>query len=114
MKKIFAIGLFIVCFCVGCNFSKEDVMLDKNGVLIDVRTPEEFASGHIEGAINISHDIIGNNIAEVVPDKSTPIYMYCRSGRRVGVAMEILSGLGYTNMYNLGGFEEAKEKWNKE
>jgi rhodanese-related sulfurtransferase len=65
MKKIFAIGLFIVCFCVGCNFSKEDVMLDKNGVLIDVRTSEEFASGHIEGAINISHDIIGNNIAEV-------------------------------------------------
>ena len=69
MKKIFAIGLFIVCFCVGCNFSKENVMLDKNGVLIDVRTPEEFASGHIEGAVNISHDIIGNNIAEVDPRK---------------------------------------------
>ena len=69
MKKIFAIGLFFVCFCVGCNFSKEDVMLDKNGVLIDVRTPEEFASGHIEGAVNISHDIIGNNIVEFDPRK---------------------------------------------
>lgn len=89
-------------------------MVDKDGVLIDVRTPEEFASGHIDGAINISHDVIGEKIDDFVPDKTTPIYMYCRSGRRVGVAMETLSSLGYTNMYNLGGFEEAKEKWNIE
>lgn len=114
MKAIYGLILMTLCFYIGCVHKEEALVIDKNAILIDVRTPEEFASGHIEGAVNISHDIIGNNIAEVVPDKSTPIYMYCRSGRRVGVAMEILSGLGYTNMYNLGGFEEAKEKWNKE
>ena len=95
------------CSCAGNHEVKS---LPENAVLLDVRSVEEFNAGHISGAINIPHTEIAEKISGIVPEKSTPLYLYCRSGRRVGIAMEALKACGYANMYNLGGMEEAAQK----
>ena len=73
------------------------------GVLLDVRTPEEFSQGHMDGAININY--YNSNFKEEVNqiDKSQPIYVYCRSGARSSKAMLILKDLGFNEVYNLQG-----------
>ena len=83
--------------------------MQKNAVLIDVRSAEEFSSGHLQGAVNIPHTEIAEKISGVAAEKNTPLYLYCRSGRRVGWAMESLQKLGYKNMENLGGLSEAQK-----
>ncbi len=72
-------------------------------VLLDVRTPEEFAAGHLQGATNI--DLNGGNFEALVGalDTSVPYALYCRSGNRSGTALGIMKGLGFTSTYHLGG-----------
>ena len=72
-------------------------------ILLDVRTPEEFAGGHIPGAINVPNEIIGENDIEELPDKDQRIYVYCRSGNRSKQAAAKLVNLGYTNVVEIGG-----------
>ena len=115
MKYLFALALTaVVLVIIGCrkHGAKTIQMMPDNAVLIDVRSAEEFQSGHLPGAVNIPHTVIAEKISGAAPDKSTPLYLYCRSGRRVGIAMEALKNSGYTVMYNLGGMEEAAEKLN--
>ena len=71
-------------------------------IIVDVRSPSEFAQGHVKGAINIPGPSI-DKIATVVPDKDTPLYLHCLSGARSGVAMRALKSMGYTNVTNMGG-----------
>lgn len=78
-------------------------------VWIDVRTPREFEAGHLPGAILIPFDRIQAQIASVVPDKATPIMLYCRSGSRAEVAREVLLGMGYTQVENRGAYRTLKE-----
>lgn len=85
---------------------------DKQTVWLDVRTAEEYAAGHLTGAINIPHTDITARIAELKLDKATPIAVYCRSGRRSGIAMEALQQLGYSNVSNQGGYEALKQQLN--
>lgn len=75
-------------------------------VWIDVRSAAEFDAGHLVEAVNIEYTQIAANIAEVAPDKNTPVNLYCRSGRRSEMAREALMKLGYTNVVNKGGYEE--------
>ncbi|NDU85895.1 MAG: rhodanese-like domain-containing protein [Ferrovum sp.] len=70
--------------------------------LIDVRTHSEFISGHIEGAINLPLDRLNHDIHHVIPDKSTPVILYCRSGARSGHALSVMHQLGYTQVFNGG------------
>ncbi len=70
-------------------------------VLIDVRTPEEFAAGHIPGAVNISVDQLAQRLNEIPKDK--PVVLYCRSGNRSSQAAQILERAGYAQIYDLGG-----------
>jgi len=70
-------------------------------ILIDVRTPEEFNSGHISGAINIPVESLQSRINEVPTGEK--IIVYCRSGNRSAQASQILSDEGYTGIYDLGG-----------
>ena len=80
---------------------------DGDHQLIDVRTPEEFASGHIEGAVNIPVDSLTQRMSEVSKDK--PIVVYCRSGNRSAQAALVLEMLGFQNVKNLeGGMVEWK------
>ncbi len=73
---------------------------------IDTRTQEEFDAGNIEGSILIPFEVIAEHIADVTTDKTADIRVYCRSGRRSGVARDTLSAMGYTNVINEGGYEE--------
>ncbi len=74
-------------------------------LIIDVRTPQEFQSGHIKGAINIEYQQIVEKIPAVTQDKKQRIALYCRSGNRSGQAQKMLQNAGYENVVNLGGFE---------
>ena len=80
------------------------------GVWIDVRTPEEFNEGHLQGAVNVPHDQIASQIARISPDKKAPVNLYCRSGRRAEAALEELKKLGYTNVTNHGGYQDLINK----
>jgi phage shock protein E len=93
---------------VGCLGPKGGKMkLPDNAVLLDVRRIEEFNAGHIDGAVLVPHDTIAEKIGTVVPDKNTPVYVYCRSGRRSAIAVEVMKKLGYTNLTDLGGMGDA-------
>jgi rhodanese-related sulfurtransferase len=67
--------------------------------VVDVRTAEEFASGHVPGAINIPYDQIARRASEIGPP-STPVVLYCRTGRRSGIAVETLRKAGYEKLYD--------------
>ena len=72
-------------------------------VLLDVRTAEEYASGHLPGALNV--DVNSPDFAELVGalDPAKTYALYCRSGNRSGVAMQAMQQLGFTHVYHLGG-----------
>lgn len=78
--------------------------------LVDVRTPEEFAGGHLQHATNINYNSpdFKSQISKL--DKSKPVYLYCRSGNRSGKAADSLKALGFTTFYNIGGFEQLKKE----
>lgn len=80
------------------------------GIWIDVRTPEEFKEGHLKDAVNIPVDQIGARIGSVSPDKSAPVNLYCRSGRRSEAALQELKKMGYTNVTNRGGYQDLLQK----
>ncbi len=72
--------------------------------VVDVRTAEEFATGHVAGALNIPHDQIARRHAEIGPP-STPVLLYCKSGRRSALAGEALRQQGFTAIYDLGTYD---------
>lgn len=74
----------------------------KGAVLLDVRTPQEYAQGHVPGSINIPLQEINRVVAEV-PDPATPLFVYCQSGARSGQAVTALQRAGYTAVKNIGG-----------
>ena len=80
------------------------------GIWIDVRSAEEFNSGHLQNAVNIPHDQIIEGIKVVSSDKNAPINLYCRSGRRAEVALNELKKAGYTNVTNHGGYDDLIKK----
>lgn len=80
--------------------------MKENHIILDVRTPKEFAKAHIPGAINIPYDTIDDDIYGILPDKKQRITVYCKSGLRSKDAAARLSALGYTNVENLGSIDD--------
>ena len=80
---------------------------------IDVRTAEEYSTGHLEEAVNIPYDKIATEIAKITTDKSATIKVYCKVGGRAGIAKKILEKMGYTNVTNAGGYDDLKKAGNK-
>lgn len=78
--------------------------LDKGDMLtvIDVRTKEEYAFGHVPGSILIPFDEIKAKAGQLPQDKNTEIVVYCRSGRRSAIAADTLIALGYNRIYDMG------------
>lgn len=81
-------------------------------VILDVRTPEELADGKLPGSVMLTLDVTGGFASKVqglIPDKSATVFVYCRSGRRSQSAAEIMAGLGYSNVHNIGGVNDVPE-----
>jgi len=77
---------------------------------IDVRSADEYQGGHVEGAVNIPHTEIAERISEVTENRDAQLYLYCRSGRRSGIARDVLIEMGFTGVENVGGFDDAQKK----
>ena len=79
---------------------------EEDYIILDVRTPEEFAEKHIPGALNVPNESIGTEEIKELPNKDQLILVYCRSGNRSKQASEKLVALGYTNVYEFGGIND--------
>jgi rhodanese-related sulfurtransferase len=82
-------------------------------VILDVRTPEEFAAGHVPGAVNIPHDQLAARLGELETAKSKDIVVYCRTGRRSSLALEILQANGFKQLSHLEGDMVAWQAQNR-
>lgn len=80
-----------------------DALVNEHAVLIDVRTPDEFAQGHIQGAMNIN--VEGSDFDSQIAnlDKTKTYAVYCHSGRRSGIATKAMETAGFVHMYDLEG-----------
>lgn len=83
--------------------AKDRLDSEKGIILLDVRTKEEYDSGHIKDSMLIPVDVLKDEAESKLKDKEAPIFVYCRSGNRSVTAAKILVDLGYKNVYNLGG-----------
>lgn len=112
LRKIFiTLSTSLLLFTFQSAFANSNTMaldgaaaIKKGAKIIDVRTDREFKSGHLDAAANIPHQDIAKRIAEVSSNKDDFIVVYCRSGRRSGIAQKILQSVGYKNVINGGGF----------
>ena len=120
MKRILPMLLMMTLLLTGCTAPKpateantyrqitmqeavEMMEKEENCIILDVRTQEEFAAGHIPGAIVIPNETIGTEEIPQLPDKDQLVMVYCRSGNRSKQASDKLVKLGYTNIVELGG-----------
>ncbi len=85
------------------EWNEIDAVIAVGGTLLDVRTPKEFAAGHVEGAINMELDTLRDNLDKIPVGKDDPLYVTCQVGLRAYLAICILRDAGYTNLYNLAG-----------
>jgi rhodanese-related sulfurtransferase len=76
---------------------------DPGAVVVDVRTPAEFQSGHLPGAINVELDRLEGLASTALPDRNARLLVYCRSGNRSSFAVNILEKQGYTRLVNMTG-----------
>lgn len=81
--------------------------------MIDCREAHEVASGTIDGSVNIPHNVITSEIANVAPNKATPIKIWCMAGGRAETARKSLLDMGYSDVTNIGGIEDARREFQK-
>lgn len=94
---------------ITCDQMKE-ILEDENARLIDVRTAEEFAEGHLDGAVNIPYEEIVDKLSmdkEINP-LETKIIVYCKSGKRSETAYNSLKSAGYKHIYDIGAMNNCK------
>lgn len=101
-------GLFDISNCGNkMDINQAVADMEDGTILLDVREPEEYNSGHIPGSINtpVSHPA---SLLEIVPDRDTKVFVYCRSGSRSGRAQRFLKKNGFSNVVNIGGIRDYK------
>ena len=117
MKSRFSIALVAIstialgaCSSSDASSSRVDAAVIAESIIIDVRTPEEYVAGHLDGAtlIDIKDASFDAKIAELDPNASYIIY--CRSGNRSAQAVERMKEAGFTNLTDLGSLENASEE----
>ena len=87
------------------EISQQDLLSNppQGALILDVRTPGEFGEGHVPNAVNIPHNELASRLAELDSASDRPIVLYCKSGRRAGMATTVLQGAGYTDLHHLTG-----------
>ena len=103
------LGLLKKLFAPGDNTKLKEA-LAAGAVLIDVRSPGEFASGHVKGAVNIPVDRLGNQVQVLKKDK--PVVVYCRSGARSMAAKALLEKKGFKNIVDGGSISTVEKLLN--
>lgn len=83
--------------------------LAQGALVIDVRTPTEFGSGHLESAMNIPLAGLGEGVLRRVPDKDRALLLHCQAGARSAMAVRQLKGMGYNRAFNLGSYHRAEK-----
>ena len=107
-------GIVFVAFFVWkrLSFVSAEVarkQLAEGAVVIDVRSPEEFRSGHVPNAVNIPLGELRESLPRRVKDKSQVLLLHCLSGGRSGIAKQQIKGMGYQNVFNLGSYGRARQ-----
>lgn len=96
-----------ICVAQVTDISQAELMqrikANQTGLILDVRSPGEYAEGHIPGAINIPHDQLDSRLAEISSYKDKDIVLYCRSGHRAGIAANTLRAAGFGKLLHLDG-----------
>jgi phage shock protein E len=82
--------------------------LKEGALVIDVRSSDEYLSGHLSHAVNVPLQELEKRLPSLEPDKSRVLLLHCLSGTRSGIAQRTLKAMGYLNAFNLGSFERAK------
>ena len=104
---------FICCAATlvisGCTGKTGPAAIEKDAILLDVRTAAEYQQKHIKGAVNLPLDKIDTDAVKFIPAKNTPVYIYCRSGRRSRNAMGKLLRSGYLKVTDLGSMSDAEK-----
>ena len=115
MKIIQSTLVILLSFFALCSFAQETTIISQQALLtlmaapanktivLDVRTAEEFAEGHIAGAINISHEQINANLSQIMAYKDQTVVVHCRSGRRAMSAENDLRAAGFSDLRHLDG-----------
>lgn len=106
ISLVLMISLFKNLFSNG-NSEELKSVIANNAYLVDVRTPQEYADGHVEGSINIPLNQIPSQLNKFKNHKN--IVVFCRSGNRSGQAKTILEQNGFTNVVNGGTWQNVKE-----
>ena len=115
MKSTAALFSFAMMFTAACYSATSEtrdtitaevlLAIEHEALIVDVRTPEEFADGHYPGAINIPHETILDGLSQLGVTQVTPVILYCRTGSRSGQAEQALREKGFTEATNAGGLE---------
>ena len=95
-------GIFNLLRQPDINRGVREFRNEKDAVLLDVRTPQEYREGHIPGSKNVPLQQL-DKLEEVAENKDTVLYVYCHSGVRSRQATNFLQYMGYTNVHNIGG-----------
>ncbi|HET9087790.1 MAG TPA: rhodanese-like domain-containing protein [Acidobacteriaceae bacterium] len=104
------IALFFVLKKSGqASVGEAQSQLRSGALLIDVRSPSEYRSGHLPSAINLPLNRLEAELPRRVPDKDQPLLLHCQSGMRSGTAKKKLAGMGYRNVFNLGSYSRAAQ-----
>ena len=85
----------------------KEMVNDPSAVLVDVRSPWEFEAGHLPGAVNIPLETVTSHLDEF-RQFDRPVIVYCRSGARSGMAVQLLQQQGITGVYNGGAFTDIQ------
>ena len=117
-EKLLAVltGVFILACAARTDTSAAKMAvaeINNGAVILDVRTPEEYASGHIKLSMNVPHDRIEEGMAGLEEFQDQSVVVYCRSGKRASSAKEALEKNGFKNVTNAGGYADLKKACQK-
>lgn len=112
MKKLLASLVLVTVAALGlaaCSAPADPVVVDEGTVVVDVRTPGEYAQGHLTGAINLDiQSAAFDSEVKRLPIDATYV-IYCQSGNRAGTAVSRMAAMGFSDLKNAGGIADASK-----